>query len=67
MSDTIKVQYVGGKPHSVMSGDGEEYTFEPYEIKEIPGFTARFILSKFPEDENSANVKGFFFKKVKGK
>ncbi len=64
MTDMIKVQYVGIKSHSVMYG-GEEYIFELNEVKEVPGFVGRYLLSKFPESVDSANLKGCLFKKAK--
>ena len=64
MNDTIKIQYVGPKPHTVMY-DNQEVIFECNDIKGIPGHVARFLLRKFPENLDSANVKGAFFREIK--
>ena len=61
---TIKIQYTGHKPH-VINYQDTCYTFINGDIKEVPAFMGRFLCSKYPENLESAQVKGLIFKEVK--
>jgi hypothetical protein len=62
----MKIQYIGYKPHEVVH-DGKIYKFVNNEIKEVPDFMARFLMSHYPENMDSARIRGMIFKKVKEK
>lgn len=62
----IKVQYEGANGHEVCFDD-TKLIFNHKDIKEVPASVGQFLLHRYPENFQSANLKGKLFRLIKDK